>query len=73
MVNGVVGTGNLGPNNRYLREHFSPSFVNSRPIHVCVCALGGDLRYQSVYYPTNLTLNLVRFGVDRTFEIMMHR
>ena len=37
------------------------------------CASGGDLRYHSVYYPTNLTLNLVRFGVDRTFEIMMHR
>ena len=72
MVIGVVGTLNLGTNNRLSARAFL-THLRQFPPNSRTCASGGDLRYHSVYSPENLTLNLVRFGVDRTFEIMMYK
>ena len=71
MFIGVVGTRNFGPNNRLPARAFLTQLQfppNSRVLR----AVTFDITV-CMYYPTNLTLNLVRFGVDRTFEIMMHR
>ena len=66
MVIGVVGTSKLGRRTVRLHQHFSSSFANSRPIHVCF----GRWRSIPQYVQPSKRFNLGRFGVDRIVHIM---